>query len=396
LTDEGDGLFEQATKTPIGRVLTAADKERQTILAGLAGDGATRAQRLLSLRDEFAKVVPQFQKAIGPWEQARLAARTARTKEAAGAIPSAEREKAELTLKDAERTLSAVAAAAEKVLAELRPLVSALKAAHAWDADEAEFKKIMAEYDALKLRLVNTPTGRALALVEDTFASDQTLEGAGVAKAALPTAQKLFSLRAKIITQSREADKHIYNLHRWAADGYQANPDDVQGLKFRNGALRGLVDDLKKVTDELDPPPTVESEFKKVMADYDALVLRLAKTKVGRALALFPAGKVATADGFNEAFPNPYDLGQAKRLLDKRGQILAQVNAADKAISDRTAALVRQKQAEHELADPATRTQITEAIQKAEHDAKVATAALGTLIDDLKKMADEIDPPKGK
>jgi hypothetical protein len=203
-------------------------------------------------------------------------------------------------------------------------------------------------------------------------------------------------LRFKIRAQKSDAERHINQLHTFANSGQQGSTEDIQGLKFRNGALRGLVDDLKKIADELDPPPTVESEFKKVMAEYDALVLRLAKNPVGRALALFPADKVRTADKFNEAFPNPYDLGQAKRLLDKRGQILAQMAAADKAISDRTAAILRQKQAEHELADPATRTQIGDAIQKAEHDAKVATTVLRTLVDDLKKMADELDPPKGK
>jgi hypothetical protein len=132
------------------------------------------------------------------------------------------------------------------------------------------------------------------------------------------------------------------------------------------------------------------------MGDYDALVLRLAKNPVGRALALFPPSNSWTADQFRQAFPNAMDLSQAQALLEKRGQILTQAEAVAKALKDRTAALLRQTQAKQEVVDPASRTQISEAIQKAEHDAKVATAALRTLIDDLKKLADGIDPPKGK
>jgi serine/threonine protein kinase len=397
LADEGEALLDHAGKTTIGRVLTVSEKERQTILAGLAGDDAKRAQRLLYLRDEFAKVTPEFRKAIGPWEQARLAARTARIKEEAGAIPPTDREKAELTLKDAERTLTAAEKALEKVLTELRPLVKELKATRPEDTDEAEFKKIMAEYDALTLRLVNTPTGRVLALIGVDAPDDSQLREAAVNDAAaMTTARKLLSIRFKIRGQKFDAEGYLNNLRRAAESGGQTPPADLQGLKLRNAALRGLVDDVKTIADELDPPPTVDSEFKKVMADYDALVLRLAKTKVGRALALFPSGKSWTSDQFSQAFPNPYDLGQAKGLLDKRGQILAQVDAVEKALSARYSAQRLLKDEPDRFAKAADRASIDELIGKHEHDAKVAATALRTLVDDLKKMADEIDPPKGK
>jgi hypothetical protein len=396
LADEGESLLDQAGKTPIGRVLTLADKERQTFLAGLTGDDEKRAQRLLYLREEFAKVIPQFQKAIGPWEQARLAANTARIKEEAGAIPTTDREKAELAFKDTERNLSAAEKATEKVLTELRPLVSALKTAHPWDSTEAEFKKILAEYGALNLRLVNTPTGRVLAIVEDDSASDPTIREAGVPEAGLPTARKLLGLRSKIRKQRTAGESNLFFLASRFAEGSPDTPDQLQAFKFRTGALRGLVDDLKKVTDELDPPPTVESEFKKAMADYDDLVLRLAKTRVGRALALFPSGKSWTVGEFTEAFPNTLDQSQAQDLLRKRGQILTQVDAAEKALTPRNNAQRQLKDEPDRFKDPAARAAQDESIRKFEHEAKVATAALRTLIDDLKKLANEIDPPKGK
>jgi hypothetical protein len=146
------------------------------------------------------------------------------------------------------------------------------------------------------------------------------------------------------------------------------------------------------VTDELDPPPTPDDEFKKVMADYDALVLRLAKTQVGRALALFPPGKGLGFNELSQSFPN--DGARAYRLLEKRGQILAQADVADKALTSRANELKDLKK--HPDWDKETQAKQEESIRKHEHEAKVATAAMRTFVEDLKNMADEIDPPKGK
>ena len=69
-------------------------------------------------------------------------------------------------------------------------------------------------------------------------------------------ARKLVSLRDRILSQKLEADRHHLRLrpdpHR--GPGYGGEPADLQGLQVRTGALRGLVDDLKKLADEIDPP----------------------------------------------------------------------------------------------------------------------------------------------
>src|SRR6185436_8664564 len=101
------------------------------------------------------------------------------------------------------------------------------------------------------------------------------------------------------------------------------NPSDIQALKFRVGALRGLVDDLKKLADEIDPPPTPEAEFKKLIDEYDALVLRLVKTPVGRLLVTtkpqeWKPGEL-TVSGLT-----PDEQNLVIRLLRLRDEVVAQ------------------------------------------------------------------------
>jgi len=240
---------------------------------------------------------------------------------------------------------------------------------------------------------VNTPTGRALALSDNDSPSEPHLVDGGVPRASLGAAFKLLTMRAKILTQKKEAEKCIFNLHVRALSGSQGDPADIQSLKFRIGALRGLVDDLKKITDELDPPPTPEAEIKKVMTEYDGLVLRPVNTPVGRVLALFPPEEGWSADNVRKVFPA--DSPTAVALLEKRGQIRTQKVRAEQALTNRAQALKKKEQAK-DSSDAEFRARVDDEIRTHEHEAKVATTALRGLIGDLKKQADEIDPPKGK
>ena len=97
----------------------------------------------------------------------------------------------------------------QKAVADLRDIAKELKSTHAWDADEAEFKKIMAEYDGLNLRLVNTSVGRVLALEQADSVSEQALRDDGVSESGLPTARKLLSFRFKIRAQKSDAERKI-------------------------------------------------------------------------------------------------------------------------------------------------------------------------------------------
>jgi hypothetical protein len=201
---------------------------------------------------------------------------------------------------------------------------------------------------------------------------------------------KLLNMRAKIFTQKNEAEKHIYNLHLWAQGGYQVNADEVQRLKFRNGALRGLVGDLKKLADEIDPPgPAVECP--KLLAEYDALVLRLAKTPIGRLLATTKPKEWRVGTDLP-----PADQATAVKLLNLRDQVVAQKEAFEghtRGLKDSTGWKAR---LEASKGDPEALATHANYIKTHEAGLKLATETLRGLVRDFRKLADEIDPPKGK
>jgi hypothetical protein len=139
------------------------------------------------------------------------------------------------------------------------------------------------------------------------------------------------------------------------------------------------------------PVDPIESEFRKVMDEYDALTLRLAKTRVGRVLATFPADR-----GWGDAelqiefsSTDKTRIEQARKLLTLRGHIRDQAQKAESSLAQRTAYLrTKATSKKEELLDD-----IDNLIRKSELDVKFRTAALRSIIDDLKTLADEIDPP---
>jgi serine/threonine protein kinase len=401
LAEEFQALSDRLSKTPVGRVLTTAgpgaDPDKAT--AGLSKDDAFTARRLLVLRDQFAGLVPRSRNELADWEQARLAARNAHVKFEAGAIAADDLEKADLTLKAAERALTATEKAMERIVADLRTLADELKApaegpSRAQDAAEAEFKKVVAEYDALTLRLVSTPVGRALALSEQDKPSESDLSTGGVPPASWPVAYKLLALRAKIIGQKTLGQMNLTELH--ATDKID-RPWAVPGLKFRTGALRGLVDDFKKLADEIDPPPGPDAELQKLMAEYDALVLRLAETRVGRVLALYPPQNSWQPDEVRKQFGGRVAEGDlAVWLLEKRTQIQTQADRARGALTVRSNLLRQKAEQATGKAKAGDSASLDEGIRNQEQDVKLATIALRGLIGELKKFADENESPKGK
>src|SRR5262249_49259434 len=121
--------------------------------------------------------------------------------------------------------------------------------------------------------------------------------------------------------------------------------ESVTNLKVRTAAIRSLVDDLKKLADEIDPlgkpidkPDTdPESDFRKVMGEYDALALRLAKTSVGRLLATIPTTRKWTEGDVERAVgSDQVKIGRATKLLTFRDQVTVQATKAETAINERT------------------------------------------------------------
>ena len=78
--------------------------------------------------------------------------------------------------------------------------------------------------------------------------------------------------------QVRCRERTLAALQNGARLGLQAAPCDP-GPQVSDRGPAHLVDDLKKLADEIDPPPGPDAAFQKLMAEYDGVVLRLAETR---------------------------------------------------------------------------------------------------------------------
>ena len=118
-------------------------------------------------------------------------------------------------------------------------------------------------------------------------------------------------------------------------------------------------------------------------------MLRLAKNPVGRLLTTLPTWAVAD---MNALFGQDKDKAeQAQKLLTVRGQITAQAGQAEQSLVRRVD--IRKQKADGSLGRD---VDADEVIRKAEQDVKLRTVTIRGLLDDMKKLADEIEPPAKK
>jgi hypothetical protein len=409
LTDEFQALRARLVKTRAGGVLetagVGADPERAT--AGLGSADVVPAKKLLVLRDRFERLVPQFRKDIGVWEKAALAARDARQMAEAGIVSANELQAAQTEQKAAERVLTGAEQEMTGLLADLRKLADELTApagpAAKADNLDAEYKAVMAEYDALTLRLANTPVGRVLALLppREGWVTEKVRQAIGQDKDKVDRAVRLLEIRDKIISQADKADRALTARHNvrvveTADETWRAEVVAMHGqeIKLRTVALRGLVDDLKKLADEIDPPPTVDVEFNKVMAEYDALVLRLAKTNGGRLLAMTQPSKWGEGDVSVAVGPDPTQVAAGKKLLWARDQVLYQSSEARQAIKDLGALRQRLAGLKEEKATVDRVAEVEAGIRKMEQEVRFRTVTLGGFVGDVREVTGLWDPPK--
>jgi DNA repair exonuclease SbcCD ATPase subunit len=126
----------------------------------------------------------------------------------------------------------------------------------------------MAEYDALVLRLARHRVGRVLTIVAATW-NEQSLGQRGYEGVDLATAVKLLNLRDEIKIQAENAASAVrvwrenqQNLAKYTGPGSEQSRTSLtesiraneRTLKESTETIRGLVADLKKLADELDPP----------------------------------------------------------------------------------------------------------------------------------------------
>jgi hypothetical protein len=382
--------------TPAGRAVIAAppglDPDRAT--AALTGPDRDRAKRVLALRDQIGLLMPQFQKSVASltkWQQEFVKAEQGLP---ATALPKADQKRLEDTAQGQYDTLVGL-------LDDLRTAAADLGPGARTDF-AAGIKKIQADYDAVLARLKKTPPGKILQTI--TYPVDVDRATAKLTGPDADQARRLLSLVSHYTTLAPKAVPEIgtWEKRKIAADNVAARfqaglltkadhgtaqadlKDSERVLTTYVETLGGIVHDLTTLAAEFEAAASPEGQFKKVMAEYDALVLRLARHPVGRLLA------VAARNWDQNDIDQLVDLDDAGkktagRLLRLRHQLLAE--------KDRAEELVRNIANNRLLAakDPVQRAD-DEPIRSMETGLRVSTEAARGLLAELTKLADELDP----
>lgn len=257
-------------KTRTGQPLLTAgpNADPDKVTAGMMTRDANRVKQLLSIRDRFEAMIPKAQRELERWEKATVEFKSADANYKAKTIPNREWEQAKLELAQAERALTTTEDAMAQLLADLDQIAKGMGVAGKSGEDlAAEFKKVMAEYDAIILRLAKTSVGRLLATIRvDRGWGDKDLQVTlGADQAKIELGRKLLTLRDQIYQQSREAEislneranrlesKATAKEHELPALIDELIRKNEQDIRFRTATIRGLVDDLKVLADEIDP-----------------------------------------------------------------------------------------------------------------------------------------------
>ena len=273
LVNDYQALVSRLVKTETGRVLltTGPGTDLDKFMLPLSAQETIQAKRLLVLRDQFGFLVSKAEKELDRWEKAGLEFKNRDQRFRAGLISENDYEAARLDVKQAERALKTVEDAMAAIIADVKKLADELRApaADAPEPDplETEFRKVMAQFDAIALRLAANPVGRLLATIESDATWDENTLAVplGQDPTKIQQGSKLLRYRGQIASQARQAEASLrtrVQIRKHKADGSLEsgfNADEAirkaeQEVRLRAATIRGLLDDMKKLADEIDPP----------------------------------------------------------------------------------------------------------------------------------------------
>jgi hypothetical protein len=362
-------------------------------------------KRLLGLRDLFALELPRAQSFASRLEDAKKL------------VASSLRKSLEDSLSDHYATLTAQLREMDKLAVALgakpAPKTSSPDPLRPSDNWEESQKKVVKEFNALIAAIAKTRTGQVLTTAGPNADPDKAT--AGMMSRDANRAKKLLSIRDRFEAMVPRAQKE---LERWEKARVEFKNIDAnykagavpsreweqaklelsqaaRALVATDEAMAQLLAELNQIAKETGvvgkaAAEDIVAEFKKVMAEYDALVLRLAKTSVGRLLATIPVDKGwGDAELQNTFGSDKAKIEQGRKLLTYRDQIDKQSRQAETAVVERSSRLKSKETTNVEDTHP----EINELIRKNEQDVRFRTAAIRGIVDDLKTLADEIDPP---
>jgi hypothetical protein len=216
----------------------------------------------------------------------------------------------------------------------------------------------------------------------------------------VPAAIRLLRPRDEIVMHKASAEASIALLKKLSRE----RPADAkardeaatqtraaeQNILVRTAAIRTLLADLGKVADEIAPLPSSEEEFKKLITEYEALLLRLAKTTVGRIQTKIKPNLVAPVE-----IPSDFTQEQkvlATKLLNLRNEFVDQWRLFEGS-QEGLDASKKDRQASAK-GDPKKLADAEAAMRKHETDLRLHVEVLRGLTVDLKKLADQIEAAK--
>ncbi|HKB01321.1 MAG TPA: protein kinase, partial [Gemmataceae bacterium] len=265
---------------------------------------------------------------------------------------------------------------------------------------EAKLDPLMKQFQDLTRRLAGTPAGGRMLLPGPVADLDKAV--AGVRESDRDKVKRLLSLRdqfALLIPRAQAAAVRLHELKDLVASSYRTSVR--QSLEEMHTGLVGFLRDMERIATDLgakpyrpDAVPSAsgpEAEFKTVLAEYDALVLRLTRHRVGRVVTVVARQwNPGTLEGRGITGP---DQEKAVNLLNLRDEVLTQKEKAEGVL--RQIDQNRQRLAEFaaKKADPSAIAEVEETMRQEQAGLRVFTETIRGLVADLAKLADEIDPP---
>lgn len=238
-------LNEQSKKKDWRFLLTAPPMADAEKISGLSGEELKNARSILAKRDAIALLVPRIQIL-----EAKL-----------------KDEKAKSPKGPAVDALEAQISTQTRLLQEMIEEFARFDQPRPVDTVEVAFRKVMKEYDELCVRVAPTSLGRLLALFpENRGWGDSELQlhfGSGN-KEQIAKARQMLTLRDQIYKQATEARQSFQSAELVreairrdplaATDAWRDELNrDEQRARFRTATIEGLVADLKKLMEPVDP-----------------------------------------------------------------------------------------------------------------------------------------------
>jgi len=257
-------LVDAIAKTPVGiyvKTIPPGSDYLKATAQMMDQNVADQIRRILITRDQFGQQKTKAEKDLERWEKAKLAFRNSELHYKAGTVPVFQFDEAKLELSQSERALRTTEESMTTLLADMKKLAAELGLP---GTPEEEFKRIRDDYDALLVRLAKSKVGRALVVIKRGSWNDADLAEQNLPADKKELASRMLKLRDEFLRQWSKGDEAARDLALCASSRSPGNLRNAEidararkgeaDLKISNETMRGLLEELNKLADTIDPP----------------------------------------------------------------------------------------------------------------------------------------------